>query len=144
MKLFYRRWKEKKPGDPIQYRLIKEDPKMKRWNMHQILWKGLQLIALLMVYVPAFAQSMALQGQGGQQLSAYAHLIVGFVFWAVLIGIIIMGSVVAYKLTHDQRGWEHLKMWVFALCFFGAIDGIVGYFLFAAQNTGLNNQGTLF
>ena len=101
-------------------------------------------VSLFMAYAPAFAQLVQLSGQGGSQLSAYAHTIVGFVFWAVMIGIVIMGGVVAYKLTHDQRGWENVKMWVFGLIFFGAVEAIVAYFMFAAQNAGLNNQGTLF
>lgn len=100
--------------------------------------------ALFSLVSPALSQSVQLQGQGGQQLSAYAHTIVGFVFWVVLVGIIIMGGVVAWKLTHDQRGWEQMKNWIFGLVFFFAIEAVVAYFLFAANNSGLNAQGTLF
>jgi hypothetical protein len=92
---------------------------------------------------PLFAQSFQLQGQGGQQISAFAHSVVAVVFYFVLVGIIIMGFVVAYKLTHDQHGWEQLKMWLIGLAFFCLIEGIVGYFLFAANNAGLNNQGPM-
>ena len=102
------------------------------------------LFTLFLVIGPAFGQMVQLSGQGGKQLSAFAHIVVGFVFWVVLIGIIVMGSVVAWKLTHDQRGWENLKMWLFGLIFLFLVDAIVGYFMFAAQNAGLNNQGTLF
>jgi uncharacterized membrane protein len=117
---------------------------MKRLNGQSNL-KGIGvLVAFLLVNAPAFAQLVQLQGQGGSQLSAYAHTIVGFVFWVVMVGIIIMGGVVAYKLTHDQRGWENVKMWVFGLIFFGAVEAVVAYFVFAAQNAGLNTQGTLF
>lgn len=102
------------------------------------------ILSVLAAVQPALCQTVQLQGQGGQQLSAYAHTIVSFVFWVVLVGIIIMGSVVAWKLTHDQKGWEHMKNWIFGLVFFFAIEAVVAYFLFAAQNSGLNSQGTLF
>ena len=105
-----------------------------------------QVLFVALAVSPVWAQSFGgqLQGQGGSQISAFAHQIVSLVFYAVLVGIIIMGSVVAYKLTHDQRGWENLKNWVFGVAFLFLVDGIVGYFMFAAQNAGLNNQGTLF
>lgn len=105
---------------------------------------GASIVPLLMASTPAFCQFVQLSGQGGSQLSAYAHTIVSFVFWIVMIGIIMMGGIVAWKLTHDQRGWENVKMWVFGLIFFGAVEGVVAYFMFAAQNAGLNSQGTLF
>ena len=107
---------------------------------------GFQAAIFILTVGPALAQSFGgqLQGQGGSQISAFAHQIVSLVFYAVLVGIIIMGAVVAYKLTHDQRGWENLKNWVFGVAFLFLVDSIVGYFLFAAQNAGLNNQGTLF
>jgi type II secretory pathway component PulF len=103
-------------------------------------------LILLVFLVPAIAaaQQFQLQGQGGAQLSAFAHTIIGFVFWAVLLGVVIMGSVVAWKLTHDQRGFDHLKNWIFGLVFLMVVEGIAAYFLYAAQNSGLNPQGTLF
>jgi hypothetical protein len=103
-----------------------------------------QILSLFLTTTPLFAQNFQLTGQGGQQISAFAHSVVAVVFYFALVGIIAIGGVVAYKLTHDQRGWEQLKMWIIGLAFFCMIEGIVGYFLFAANNAGLNNQGTLF
>jgi hypothetical protein len=107
---------------------------------------AVQVLLALVVAGPVLAQSLGgqLQGQGGSQISAFAHQIVSFVFYVCLVGIIIMGSVVGYKLTHDKQGWDYVKSWVAGLAFLFLVDAIAAYFMFAAQSAGLNTQGTLF
>jgi|GEM_PF-3707495 len=101
-------------------------------------------IAMVAFYVLMFTNAASaqvqIQGQGGNEIMMYVSRIVQFAFYLSITGC--LGSVMfaGYKFsTGHQQGMDQVKAAIIGTAIVAAASGILHYWVFAAQDTGLGN-----
>lgn len=94
----------------------------------------------------AFAQ-VTLQGQGGSEIMMFAGRITNFVFIASLVGCLISLMIAGYHFSKgDQHGQGKVWAAVGGTAIVAMSTGLLKYFVFSGQDTGVtnNNNGAPF
>lgn len=85
----------------------------------------------------AFAQ-VTLQGQGGTEIMMFAGRVTDFVFKLSLVGCLISLMIAGYHFSKgDQHGQGKVWAAVGGTAIVAAATGLLHYFVFAAQDTGM-------
>jgi len=89
----------------------------------------------------AFAQ-VTLQGQGGNEIMMFLGRLTSFVFYISIVGCLISLMIAGYHYSKgDQQGQGKVWSAVIGTAIVAAAAGVLKYFVFAAQDTGMSNNG---
>lgn len=97
----------------------------------------------LSAFVGAAHAQVQLTGQGGSELMMYLARITNFAFYISIVGCLGSLMFAGYKFsTGHQQGMEQVKMAIIGTAIVAASSGVLKYWIFAAQDTGMTNNGS--
>lgn len=98
---------------------------------------------LMMLSNSAFAQSVQLSGNGGSELMMFIGRITNFAFYVALAACLVSIMFAGFKFSKgDQQGMDAVWKAVIGTAIVAAASGILKYWIFAAQDTGIANNGS--